>query len=120
MSITKLIIGTWRKGSCVYQGNDVRFGSKADTPQQTAPLFDCLVGGRVALKWESADQAKLNQEIVVQEILKHHDPSNLVMITHDLYVANVVLEDTVPMGEFFVLQPNGADFDVIGKIRMGD
>jgi hypothetical protein len=24
------------------------------------------------------------------------------------------------MGEFFVLQPNGADFDVIGKIQMGD
>ena len=42
------------------------------------------------------------------------------MITHDLNIANVVLEDTVPMGEFFVVQPKGADFDVIGKIRMGD
>ena len=68
----------------------------------------------------SEDQAKLNQERIVQEILKHHDPSNLVMITHDLNIANVVLEDSVPMGEFFVLQPNGTDFDVIGKIRMGD
>ncbi len=68
----------------------------------------------------SEGQAKLNQERVVQEILKHHDPSNLVMITHDLNIANVVLEDTVPMGEFFVVEPNGADFGVIGKIRMGD
>ena len=42
------------------------------------------------------------------------------MITHDLNIANVVLEDTVPMGEFFVVKPHGADFDVIGKIRMGD
>ena len=56
----------------------------------------------------------------MQEILKHRDPSNLVMITHDLNIANVVLEDRVPMGEFFVVQPNGADFDVIGKIRIGD
>jgi phosphohistidine phosphatase SixA len=68
----------------------------------------------------SEDQAKLDQDRVVQEILKHHDPSNLVMITHDLNIANVVLEDTIPMDEFFVVQPNGADFDVIGKIRMGD
>jgi phosphohistidine phosphatase SixA len=68
----------------------------------------------------SEDQAKLDQDRVVQEILKHHDPSNLVMITHDLNIAKVVLEDTIPMGEFFVVQPNGADFDVIGKIRMGD
>ena len=68
----------------------------------------------------SEDQAKLNQERVVQEILKHSGPSILVMITHDLNIADVVLEDTVHMGEFFVVQPNGADFDVIGKIRMGD
>ena len=68
----------------------------------------------------SEGQAKLNEERVVQEILKHHGPSNLVMITHDLNIANVVLEDTVPMGEFIVVQSNGADFDVIGKIRMGD
>ena len=68
----------------------------------------------------SEDQAKLNQERVVQEILKHHDPSNLVMITHDLNISNIALEPTVKMGEFFVLQPNETDFDVIGNIRMGD
>jgi broad specificity phosphatase PhoE len=68
----------------------------------------------------SDDQARLNRKSVVQEILKHHDASNLVMITHDLNIADVVLEDTVPMGEFFVVQPKGADFEVIGKIRMGD
>jgi hypothetical protein len=68
----------------------------------------------------SEDQAKLNQERVVQEIMKHRDPSNLVMITHDLNIANVVLEGTVPMGEFIVVQPNGADFHVIGKVRIGD
>ena len=67
----------------------------------------------------SEDQAKLNQERVVQEILKHRDASNLVMITHDLNIADVVLEDTVPMGEFFVVQPKGTDFDVLGKIQLG-
>jgi hypothetical protein len=41
------------------------------------------------------------------------------MITHDLNIGNIVLEPAV-MGKFFVLQPNGADFDVIGKIRMND
>src|SRR5262245_48967261 len=66
----------------------------------------------------SESQAKLNQERVVQEILKHRDPSNLVMITHDLNISDVVLEDTVPMGEFFVVQPNGTHFDVIGKIEL--
>jgi hypothetical protein len=50
----------------------------------------------------------LNQERVVQEILKHRDFSNLVMVTHDLNISDVVLEDTVPMGEFFVVQPRGA------------
>ena len=68
----------------------------------------------------SDSQAKLNNESVLQDILKHHDPSNLVMITHDLNIANIVLDPTVNMGEFFVLQPNLVDFDVIGKIRMGD
>jgi phosphohistidine phosphatase SixA len=68
----------------------------------------------------SEDQAKLNQERVVKEILKHRDPSNLVMITHDLNIADVVLEDTVPMGEFFVVQPKGSDFEVLGKIHIGD
>ena len=42
------------------------------------------------------------------------------MITHDLNISDVVLEDTVSMGEFFVLQPNGAAFDVIGKIRLNE
>src|SRR5215510_3274086 len=68
----------------------------------------------------SEDQAKLNQKRVVQEILKHRDPSNLVMITHDLNIADVVLEDTVPMGEFFVVQPQGSDFEVLGKIHIDD
>jgi phosphohistidine phosphatase SixA len=98
----------------------------------TSPYCRCIDTGKLAFGRAtkvqylkppgvvSEDQAKLNQERVVQEILKHHDPSNLVMITHDLNIANVVLEDTVPMGQFFVIQPNGADFDVIGKIRMGD
>lgn len=68
----------------------------------------------------SDDESKLNRQSVVQEILKHHGPSNLVMITHDLNIADVLVEDTVPMGEFFVVQPKGTDFDVIGKIRLGD
>ena len=68
----------------------------------------------------SEDETKLNQERVVQEILKHRDLSNLVMITHDLNIADVVLEDTVPMGDFFVVEPNGSDFEVLGKIHIGD
>jgi len=98
----------------------------------TSPYCRCIDTGKLAFGRAksvqylkppgvvSEDQAKLDQERVVQEILKHRGPWNLVMITHDLNIANVVLEDTVPMGEFFVLQPNGVDFDVIGKIRMGD
>jgi phosphohistidine phosphatase SixA len=98
----------------------------------TSPYCRCIDTGKLAFGRAtpvqylkppgvvSEDQAKLNQEQVVQRILKHRDPSNLVMITHDLNISNVVLEDTVPMGEFFVLQPNKADFDVIGKIRLGD
>ena len=42
-------------------------------------------------------------------------PRNLVMITHDLNIADQVLEP-VDMGEFFVLQPGKADFTVIGTI----
>jgi phosphohistidine phosphatase SixA len=68
----------------------------------------------------SDSQANLNNESVLQEILKHHGPSNLVMIAHDLNISNIVLEPTINMGEFFVLNPKGANFDVIGKIRMGD
>jgi phosphohistidine phosphatase SixA len=98
----------------------------------TSPYCRCIDTGKLAFGRAtsvqylkppgvvSKDQAKFNQERVVQEVLKHHDRSNLVMITHDLNIANVVLEDTVPMGQFFVIQPNGADFDIIGKIQMGD
>ena len=98
----------------------------------TSPYCRCMDTGRLAFGRATAvqylmppgvvsdGQAKLNNESVLREILKHHDASNLVMITHDLNISNIVLEPTVKMGEFFVLQPNGADFDVIGKIQMGD
>lgn len=65
-------------------------------------------------------QAKSNQERVLQDVQDHHSSSNLVMITHDLNISNIVLEPSIAMGDFFVLRPNGTDFDVIGKIRMGD
>jgi phosphohistidine phosphatase SixA len=68
----------------------------------------------------SEDQATLNRQSVVQEILNHHGPSNLIMITHDLNIADLVLEDTVPMGEFFVVQPKATDFDIIGKIQLNN
>ena len=98
----------------------------------TSPYCRCIDTGRLAFGRVTAveylmppgvvsdSQAKLNNERVLQEILKHRGPSNLVMITHDLNISNIVLEPTVHMREFFVLQPNGADFDIIGKIRMGD
>ena len=98
----------------------------------TSPYCRCMDTGRLAFGSATAvqylvppgvvsdSQAELNNESVLQEILKHRDPSNLVMITHDLNISNIVLEPTVKMGEFFVLQPNGTDFQVIGKIRMGD
>ena len=98
----------------------------------SSPYCRCMDTGRLAFGRATAvqylmppgvvsdSQAKLNNESVLQEILKHNDLSNLVMITHDLNIANILLEPTVSMGEFFVLQPKGADFDVIGKIRMGD
>ena len=98
----------------------------------TSPYCRCIDTGKLAFGRATAvqylvppgvvsdDQAKLNNERVLQEILKHHDTSNLVMTTHDLNISNIVLEPTVHMGEFFVLQTTGADFDVIGKIRMGD
>jgi phosphohistidine phosphatase SixA len=98
----------------------------------SSPYCRCMDTGKLAFGRATAvpylvppgtvsdSQAKLNNERVLQEILTHRDPSNLVMITHDLNISNIVLEPTVHMGEFFVLQPNGADFDVIGKVRMGD
>jgi phosphohistidine phosphatase SixA len=97
-----------------------------------SPYCRCMDTGRLAFGHATAvqylippgvgsdSQAKLNNERVLREILKHHDPSNLVMITHDLNISNIVLEPTIKMGEFFVLQPNETDFDVIGNIRMGD
>jgi phosphohistidine phosphatase SixA len=98
----------------------------------TSPYCRCMDTGRLAFGHATAvqylmppgavsdGQVKFNNESVLQEILKHHGPANLVMITHDLNIANILLEPTVGMGEFFVLQPKGANFDVIGKIRMGD
>jgi hypothetical protein len=68
----------------------------------------------------SESKAKSNQERVLQDIRDHRSSSNLVMITHDLNISNIVREPSIAMGDFFVLQPNGTDFDVIGKIRMGD
>jgi phosphohistidine phosphatase SixA len=97
-----------------------------------SPYCRCIDTGRLAFGHATAvqylippgvvsdSQAKLNNERILQEMLKHHDPSNLVMITHDLNISNIVLEPTIKMGEFFVLQPNRTDFDVIGNIRMGD
>jgi phosphohistidine phosphatase SixA len=97
----------------------------------TSPYCRCIDTGKLAFGRAtvvqyllppgivSDSQAKLNDERVLQDIVKHRDRSNLVMITHDLNIANIVLEPAV-MGEFFVVQPNGADFDVIGKIRMSD
>lgn len=97
----------------------------------TSPYCRCIDTGRLAFDRATAvqylmppgivsdSQAKLNDERVLQDILKHRGPSNLVMITHTLKIENIVLEP-VAMGEFFVVQPNKADFDVIGKIRMND
>jgi phosphohistidine phosphatase SixA len=98
----------------------------------TSPYCRCIDTGKLAFGRAtpvqylvppgvvSDSQAKLNDERALQEILKHHAPSNLVMITHDLNISSIVLEPTVKMGDFFVLQPNGADVDVIGEIQMSD
>ena len=79
----------------------------------TSPYCRCIDTGRLAFGHAtsvqflkppgvvSEDQAELNQEHVVQAILKHHDPSNLVMITHDLNIANVVLRRHSPYGRIF-------------------
>lgn len=65
----------------------------------------------------SEKQAAANDEQILHDILNHRGPANLVMITHDLNIADQVLEP-VEMGEFFVLQPNRTDFTVIGKIEL--
>lgn len=95
----------------------------------SSPFCRCIDTGKIAFGRATSvqylvppgivsdSQAKLNDRRVLQEILKHRGSTNLVMITHDLNIANVVLEPPV-MGEFFVVQPNGADVDVIGKIQM--
>ena len=95
----------------------------------SSPYCRCMDTGRLAFGRATAvqylmppgvvsdSQAALNNERVLQEILNHRGPSNLVMITQDLNIANIVLEPAY-MGEFFVLQPNGADFTFIGKIQL--
>jgi phosphohistidine phosphatase SixA len=97
----------------------------------TSPYCRCIDTGRLAFGRAttvqylmppgvvSESQAKMNDERVMQDILKHRAPSNLVIITHDLNISNIVLEPAV-MGEFFVVQPNGTDVDVIGKIQTND
>jgi phosphohistidine phosphatase SixA len=97
-----------------------------------SPYCRCMDTGRLAFGHATAvqylmppgvvsgSQVKLNNERTLQELLKHRGPSNLVMITHDLNISNIVLEPTIKMGEFFVLEPNGTNFEVIGNIRMGD
>ena len=95
----------------------------------TSPYCRCMDTGKLVFGHATAvqylkppgvvseSQAALNNEQVLQEILNHHDSSNLVMITHDLNIANIILEPA-EMGEFFVLQPKGADFTLIGKIHL--
>lgn len=97
----------------------------------TSPYCRCIDTGRLAFGRATAvqylmppgvvsdNQTRLNEERVLQDILKHRGPSNMVIITHTLNIANIVLESP-DMGEFFVVEPNGADFNVIGNIRMND
>jgi phosphohistidine phosphatase SixA len=99
---------------------------------ETSPYCRCVDTGKLAFGRAtpveylmppgvlSESQAKSNQERVSQDIRDHRSSSNLVMITHDLNISNIVLEPSIAMGDLFVLQPNGTDFDVIGKIQMGD
>lgn len=97
----------------------------------TSPYCRCIDTGRLAFDRATAvqylippgvaseSQAKLNDDRLLQDIVKHRGPSNLVIVTHTLNIANIVLESP-EMGEFFVVQPNGADLDVIGKVRAND
>ena len=94
-----------------------------------SPYCRCMDTGRLAFGRATAvkylmpqgvvsdRQAALNDERVLQEILRYGGSSNMVMITHDLNISNIVFEPS-DMGEFFVLQPNGADFIVIGKTHL--
>jgi broad specificity phosphatase PhoE len=93
----------------------------------SSPYCRCMETGRLAFGRATAvqylmppgvvseEQAAANNKRVLLEILKHRGPSNLVMITHDLNIADQVLEPA-EMGALFVLQPNANDFTVIGKI----
>lgn len=139
-------IGTLAPGNCAAEVNLSRSGVEqakrigeafrardiAVGKVLSSPYCRCLDTGRLAFGRATAVrylvpqgvvtdiQAKTNHDRAVQQILRHRDRSNLVMITHDLNVANIVLEPTVRMGQFFVLQPGKTDFEVIGSIRMGD
>ena len=92
-------------------------------PRQVAYVLNCIRAGMVFVEELMPPgvvpelQQTLNHRWLLQRILSHRGPSNLVMITHDLDIANVVLEGSVGMGEFFVLQPTGTDFTVVGRIR---
>ena len=88
----------------------------------------CLDTGRLAFGCATAvpylrspgivsdKEAAANDAWVLRKILNHHGPSNLVMVSHALNMANQILEPA-KMGEFFVLQRNGAEFKLIGKIE---
>jgi phosphohistidine phosphatase SixA len=65
----------------------------------------------------SERQAASNSKRTLSEILRYRGRSNLVMITHSLNIEDQVL-DSPHMGEFYVLQPNGADFAVLGTIDL--
>jgi phosphohistidine phosphatase SixA len=86
---------------------------------RTSPYCRCVDTGKLAFGRAtpveylmppgvlSESQAKSNQERVLQDIRDHRSSSNLVMNTHDLNISNIVLEPSIAMGDFFVLQPNG-------------
>ena len=94
----------------------------------TSPFCRCVDTGRLAFGHATAvpylrppgivpeAEAAENDKQVLHAILNHHGPANLVMITHDLNIANQVLEPAA-MGEFFVLRPHGDDFELLGKIE---
>lgn len=96
----------------------------------TSPYCRCIATGELAFGRAtpvpylmppgvlSDSEVKLNRERVLRDVGSHRASSNLVMITHDLNISDLVLEPSIAMGDFFVLQPKGADFDVIGKIHI--
>lgn len=64
----------------------------------------------------SEQQAAANDNRLRNMIVAYRGAANLVVITQDLNIANIVLEPA-EMGEMFVLDPAGADFIVVGEIR---